>query len=120
MLGTLPARVICWAALEAHSACCLTDPPIQSLKLVQVSLPANYTQFLNASALKGVRIGVFRQIRCGRRPHCTSACCGPLTSAELKGLRACPPAASCRVQTQRSWLCLRMRCARCDWGAPHW
>ncbi len=44
--------------------------------LVQVSLPTNFTQFLNATVLKGVRIGVFRQIRCGVEvgKQCHPAC----------------------------------------------
>lgn len=44
---------------------------------MQVSLPTNFTQFLNTTALKGVRIGVFRQIRCGDGigKQCHPACC---------------------------------------------
>ncbi|KAI7836709.1 hypothetical protein COHA_009485 [Chlorella ohadii] len=39
------------------------DPADPLSRLLQnVSLPTNFTQFLNATALKGVRIGVFRQI----------------------------------------------------------
>jgi hypothetical protein len=33
------------------------------MTLLQISLPDNYTQFLDAAGLVGARIGVFRQIR---------------------------------------------------------
>lgn len=49
----------CALASARSSLRCLTGV----MAWLQVSLPANYTQFLNAGALKGVRIGVFRQIR---------------------------------------------------------
>ena len=41
---------------------------------LQVNPLTNYTQLLNASALKGVRIGVFRQIRWGDRLPLHWAC----------------------------------------------
>ena len=71
--------------------CCLIAVSSHCLS-VQVSLPTNFTQFLNATALKGVRIGVFRQIRCGVgigkhwHPDCypaqgsLPACCARVTS----------------------------------------
>lgn len=49
----------CALAFARSSVRCLTG----LMAWLQVSLPANYNQFLNAGALKGVRIGVFRQIR---------------------------------------------------------
>lgn len=42
------------------------------MALLQVSLPENYTQFLDAAGLAGARIGVFRQIRLVRGSGCAA------------------------------------------------
>ena len=54
---TLWAAMLWWAALGLH-----LDWG-HMIWLLQVSLPENYTQFLDAAGLVGARIGVFRQIR---------------------------------------------------------